>query len=403
MTAHPSFATREASSLLSSALLQLYPLTFPSLLFRSSPSHPSSDSKPIVYLFINLSLIDIRTTFLSLMEILASPEYPKTSRRLAASFEVVAAFIGFLVRSLEDEEGDEESGSLHSALLAPDLLLKLRRDISETMSLTIEYLRDRWDSTVAGAAGLHPSVRPSPDKPPAANTTLSLTWDSKDGGIVNDPLILAAVRTLALWLRDDDNDRLRQEAAGIMDVLLGLYKLGMETSTPFQSPVLTALEGILTTDASIDAFLQHDGWTLLWADLSHILSSEASSMPSSSSLHAIEIIRTLLTVAENSTTTGEAWMPVVKAAASSSSSAPVLRSSLLQLATELLARAPRGTRSRYASEAAAMERAAKELLDEATAKLTRDTKEVADSAREVVDALGTMTIQSTWSFQHRHL
>lgn len=85
--------------------------------------------------------------------------------------------------------------------MSPDSLLKLRKSISETMLVAIEYLRDRWDASVAGTMGLHPNARVGTAET-ATGSRRTLTWDSIATSADDDPLILSAVRALALWLRE---------------------------------------------------------------------------------------------------------------------------------------------------------------------------------------------------------
>ncbi|KAI9799094.1 MAG: hypothetical protein M1833_004288 [Piccolia ochrophora] len=390
-------AAREAAAILSSTLLHCYPSTFSSILFHSRAASKASDAKPFNYLFIILILIDIKTAFPSLLETLASTAYGNASRRLAAGFEIISAFIGHLVRSLDDHPGSFDLG------MPPDLLLKLRREIAETMSLTIEFLRDRWDGAVAGAAGLDPSARQSNTEP------LALTWDSKDSGILADPLILAAIRTLSLWLREDDNDSLRREGAGITDVLLGLYgsssqasETDNEHSLDFRSPVLLALEGILATDAGLEAFLTNNGWATLWKDLQP-MTKPPSTSPSTSnttpSSRATDIIRVLLAVAEHPDGTGthEEWMAVVHDTASLTLPADDvppdrldLHTSLYQLSTELLAKAPRGMRKRYARDAVRIADGARGMVSRFGG--VEGTEEFVDSALEVEEGLEGLSL-----------
>jgi len=276
----PTAQARRDCMLLAADLLRTLP-PGPStlkLIFAAEPSEDSS--KPFAYVFTSYVLIDIRSTIPSLMEILASKSYSDTAIRLAAGYDILGAFISYLVQSLDDEA--DEDGKEPAAVLQPDLLLKLRKDIAETMSLTIEYIRDRWDAAKAGAAGLHPSIRPSPDKkqPEGSDTPLALAWENPTIPVTGDPIIIAGLRTLAIWLREDENDSLRKEAAGIMDVLLALYSnSGIEaldvTASDFRLTVLMALEAILETEDGVQAFLENGGKAALTSDLQR-LSSEST-------------------------------------------------------------------------------------------------------------------------------
>lgn len=283
----------------------MYPVESSRLLF----SDDAKSEKPFSYLLINLSLVDLRASFPALLGQLNSPEYENSSRRLASAFDVVSAFIGFLVRILED---DDLNGPLSSLMMAPDLLLKLRTSISETMSLAIEYLRDRWDASIAGAMGLHPDARVGPAKT-SMGSHFTLAWDSKSDSANQDPLILAAIRALAIWLREDDNDTLRREAAGLGDMLMDLYKTSASGRLDFRLPVLVALEGIATVDEGVASLLENEGWEVLARDMLAILQAGPSE---GEAARGIEIVRVLLPIAEGEQPgSREAWMAVVTAVA----------------------------------------------------------------------------------------
>ena len=244
-------------------------------------------------------LIDIRSTISSLQEKLNSPEYLKTSMRIAESFDVVSNFVGYLVRCLDDDDSSEGPTGRSELPFEPSQLLQLRTDISETMSLTIEHMRDRFDASVAGAAGLHPSARTAP-----SSAARAISWQSSDVSMSDDPLTLSEARALALWLREDDNDALRREAAGIIDVLLNLYSEA-HSGVDFRSPVLIALEGIVAVPEGVEAFLREDGWSIL----QNTLDSDGAR----TATQGVDAVRVLLSVVESEVTgpSKEDWMAVV--------------------------------------------------------------------------------------------
>lgn len=215
-------------------------------IFKARSHSSDLDKKPDSYLFITMLVIDIRSTIPSLQEKLHSEDYLATSERLGRAYDIVSAFIGFLIQSLDLMSGDDHFSNHYGSVgpMPVDLLLKLRTNISETMSLTIEHLRDRYDSSTAGTAGLHPAARSSIDR----SSPLLIAWDTSNG-MFADPLTLSQLRTLSLWLRDEENDALRKEAAGVMDVLLALYQYNGEQD--FRYPVLVALEVCLSEHFTI--------------------------------------------------------------------------------------------------------------------------------------------------------
>lgn len=260
--------------------------------------------------------------------------------------------------------------------MPPDLLLKLRKDIAETTSLTIEYLRDRWDAAIAGASGLHNTAR-SGTASTSEGTHLTLTWDSissKDD-VKNDPLILAGIRAIAIWIREDDNDNLRNETAGLMDMFIELYKESSQgsASMDFRYPVLLALEGIMATEEGIESFLTQNGWQIVSADLESILRSTPdgqgiSVMPAEN--RGLQIVRVLLAVLDHEHTAypEENWMAIIKATAAMKAASPTtppavieFQIAMLQLSTALLGKASGGMTKRHITSHAALAGIVKQL------------------------------------------
>ncbi|KAI5796400.1 Neurochondrin-domain-containing protein [Peziza echinospora] len=285
-------------TIICSSLLHTYP---PSLLFQTSGAPPPTRSgKSFTFFFIRLLLIDIRATFPALLEQLSSPSYPIISQRLSADFDIIAAFIGYLV--LLD--------SLEQVELDPESLLTLRKEIGETFSLTIEFLRDRWDAEFAGAAGYEMEEISDDHHPPRDGRTLDLTWQAKDveGGAPRDPLVISAVRSLSLWLREDES--LRKEAGGIMDLFLGLWRISVEDHTRGKSQqqhqltidyrlwLVGALEGTIAEKNGREAFQNQGGWDLLWNDIkrtyTHTNASTAHMDADEAVRLAVEEIRVLV-------------------------------------------------------------------------------------------------------------
>ncbi|KAL7798637.1 Neurochondrin domain-containing protein [Trichoderma afarasin] len=303
VSSRPNSAARSAYTNAAASLLRVYPKEASELIFKPE----KGDENPFSYLFVNLLLIDIRSSAPVLLEHLNKPEYPNTSRRLASAFDIICIFIGHLVRSLEDE-------SLETLIMSPDNLLKLRKGISETMSVTIEYLRDRWDATFAGAMGLHPEAR-SGKSETSMGSRFTLTWDSLEDIADEDPFILSAVRALAIWLREDENDMLRKEATGLTDMFMDLYRGSATEKLDFRSPILVALEGLVTFDKGRNILLQNDGWKTLSKDLVEILQHDASAISDDETSRGIEIVRVLLQISEQSSDTAEEWMNLITAVA----------------------------------------------------------------------------------------
>ncbi|GKT53352.1 DUF1941 family protein [Colletotrichum tofieldiae] len=352
LTSRPTPEARNAYTIAAASLLEVYPAEASKLLFTSDVK----EDKPFSYLFITLLLTDTRATLPRLLELLNDPTYPAIAQRLGSAFDVTTHFIGFLVRSLDDEVS-----SPANMIMPPDFLLKIRRTIAEAMSLAIEFLRDRWDASVAGAFGLHPDAR-TKETDTSMGKRLTISWESKKDNIHQDPLILAAIRALSLWLREDDNDLLRKEAAGLMDMLIDLYKASSPVRLDFRSPILVGLEGILVEKAGLEEFTTHNGWEALTQDLLAILQHISTVSDENEAARAIEIVRILLPIVESEETgSREEWMALVTLVASWDApevEQPLLvqeaQIAVLQLTTALLVGAPEGMKRRYVHSTSAI-------------------------------------------------
>lgn len=342
VASRPTPEARSAYTEAAASLLQVYPKEAADALFTGD----KQSEKPFGFLLINLLLIDIRSSVPMLLEKLNSPEYTVTAHRLTSAYDVISIFIGFLVRCLDDD------GPMP---MSPDSLLKLRQNISETMSVTTEYLRDRWDSSVAGAMGLHPEARTG-----ATDTTTgshqTLAWDSKKNRVDQDLLTLSSLRCLSLWLREDENDDLRHEATGLVDMLMELHQSGASQGIDFRSPVLVALEALVTIDQGREIILNHQGWKTLSRDLTSIVRDPSYLSQPSDVTRGVDTVRVLLPIVEEQRAgTAEEWMDLITAVASwdlsDEQTADVnVREfviAVLQLCSSILAGASPGMRSRY--------------------------------------------------------
>lgn len=393
----PTLSGRVAYTQAAAALLQAYPVACPSIFFNDEIQNASdkteTNSKPFSYLFVNLLLIDLRSSFPSLLAKLNNSDYSSISQRLAAAFDVISSFVGYLVRSLDDE-------NFNSFTMPPDLMLKLRKDIAETMSLSIEYLRDRWDASIAGVSGLHPSVRAG-TAATSEGTRLTLTWDSIKDNVTADPLILASIRALAIWIREDENENLRKESAGMMDMFIELYRISNQEGPDFRYPILLALEGIMAADDGVDAFLNQDGWLAVSEDLVNILNKtvDTSNLNNQSlvmtvAARGLQIVRILLAVIDEESTSfiQQEWLNIVSftssitpPASTSPSVVIELHIAMLQLSTALLSKSGEGIQKRFASDQKALSKRVEQL--EAVVRGMQDKIEAAEFMELLADVV----------------
>ncbi|TGJ87684.1 hypothetical protein E0Z10_g1080 [Xylaria hypoxylon] len=246
------------------ALLAAYPENAPGALFSDDPD----SSRPIAYLFVKMVQVDILSTLHLLIPKVDTTEYPSLSRRIAAALDIMTSFVGFLITAADNDIVQQG--------LTPDRILKLRDDLVKTIGDVMEYLRDRWDVFLAGARGIES----------AQNSGRS---------IFEDPITPAAVRFVATWLRDDDGEALRTQAAGLIDLFAELYRMDL-TSTDMPElriPILAALEGILQTSDGREAF--NDSNLLsscLYPDLRTILASRDMELTTGDYIRGSAIVHT---------------------------------------------------------------------------------------------------------------
>jgi hypothetical protein len=262
---------RRAYTLCAAALLGAYPEKAPGLLFSDDPS----SSKPIAYLFIKMVQVDIVSTLHVLVPKLSTPEYPSISRRIAAALDVTTSFVGFLINAGDDSTTQQG--------LTPDRLIKLHEDLVRTIGDVMEYLHDRWDAYLMGTRGIEPA-------------------QSSGMSIFEDPITPATIRLIAIWLRDDDGETLRKQAAGLIDLFAELYKMNLAwTDMPeLHLPILAALEGILQISEGREAFTTHDIWSrCLYPDLRAILINKDADLTAVDYVRGSAIVHTFHIFMEN--------------------------------------------------------------------------------------------------------
>ncbi|KAH8674116.1 Neurochondrin-domain-containing protein [Xylariales sp. PMI_506] len=377
----PTAAGREAYTNCVANLLVTYSDPVTNSLFAND----SNSEKPWSYLFINLILIDIRSTLPTLLAKLNTPEYPTISERITSALIICSFYINFLIRLMEQAE--LESSDTLVLPLPADLIIKLRGSIGDTLSVVVEYLRDRWDAAVAGVQGLHPEARYGKSHT-FSGSHMTLTWDSKHEPASEDRLLMAALRVLGDWLREDDGELLKKEAIGLIDLLIDLYKstTAERGELTTRALVLGVLDGLLEMDDGIQALLEHDGWSILCKDLLVILDSPPGGNPLQWELgqHIVAILVTLL---GNRSTTPDEWLDLVTGVAAYQIPAfpgkpPLALQRLwgdaLRLATILLSRAPPGVKGRFVHSADAVAGIIKTVreigLDEEVAADLKDVK-----------------------------
>ncbi|KAI1494781.1 Neurochondrin-domain-containing protein [Biscogniauxia mediterranea] len=316
-----SEAERCAYTNCAATLLQVYPHQAPQLLFSDDPA----SSKPFAYLLVTMLQVDFHATVHRLFSITADPGYPKISKRLASALEVVTAFVGHLIGSIDDEDMSKSAKTSQKMrlTLSPEHILKIRMDIARTIAEAMEYLRDRSDAVFLAELG-HGSKEIAACQDPSGQGQKKLAWDVAKYNFLEDPITPAAIRLIAIWLRDDDGEELRKQGAGLMDMFVDIYEKNthprMETQNipELRMPILSALEGVLETKRGIEMADTHSLWSVLSEDLMNILIESAKRKP----LAPVDYMRgsfvchALQTLLNQEGTTRLSWMPVADSVAS---------------------------------------------------------------------------------------
>lgn len=358
LSARHTSAIRHSGIIIAATLLHRYP---PALLFNPpSPTAPANpDAKPPLHHFLQLTLITLRASFPSLLESLNTPTYAATSQTLAAAYDITAALLNYLITT-DDDNDDDDSAAAISTALSPTTLLQLRTDLSETFSLTLEHLRDRWDAAYAGASGLELDLEPGHGEP---GVPLTLTWDhATPGGLLRDPIIMASVRALALWLREDES--LRVEAGGLMDFWLGLWVRGAEAGVDYRVWVVAALEGVLEEEHGRAQFEKYGGWGVVFGDLKRIYNAPRGAEEDELRLGIAEA-RLLAEVVALSGEAGEGMVKDAVGLAGINGTRGLrleLDAEVLRLSSACVVNVHRGVRKRLAGEVAKVKEVARRLV-----------------------------------------
>ena len=365
-----------------------------SLIFAPAKGITQDPEKPFAYIFINLVLIELRSTLPSLIEQLAAPSYASTALHLASCYDILSAFTQHLLSSLSAAADEDPPPAL-----APSTLLKLRAATTSTLSQTLEFLRARWDGAHAGAAGLPAStkadLRVTRDWRGGDRAPLALAWDSPAAPPAADPVVVAGLRALALWLREDDDAGLLKEARGLLDMLLVLFAEGGEgrggPGPDLRVPVAIVLGAVLrASEKAVAEFLALDGWDVLAGDLRSCFEGPEERME-----HVHDLVAAMLAVVESGAVPGsrEAWMEVVKFFGERRLSGLRMENvedliAAWQLAVALVIKAPLRLKRNFKGDWERIRESAEKLLDEGT-QLDKESRE---GLREIVDDLGVIKV-----------
>ncbi|KAL8803816.1 MAG: hypothetical protein Q9182_002948 [Xanthomendoza sp. 2 TL-2023] len=327
---------------LSVALMRCYPKQSPDLLFGSSLlrettvlNNDTKTVKPTTWMFVQLRLVDIRSSIPSLIEALNFPGYGGTSIHLTACYDLISAFIRFLVDCSDAMSGRGDGSD--KLPFSPELVLQIREDISNICSLTVEYLCDRFQmSQVCGA--IHPArpeIRTNQDR-------LNLVARIPQPPIMaEDPLVRSQLAMLSFWLREDEGERLREEAGSMMNVIFGMYGKAPD----LRYPLIMILEQFQYTTGGLHQIRHTSGWQILLDDLEFIVRSRAPDRETvKCGEQIVDMMGPVALLAIKEGKSVEEWQPfawiATKLVAKGSADLVELKATVVSLAVELLSLSP---------------------------------------------------------------
>ncbi|KAL8643605.1 MAG: hypothetical protein Q9226_008247 [Calogaya cf. arnoldii] len=283
--------SQNVTVLLSATLVRRYPAYMPALLFESRPYVQSAPtSKPAGWKFLQHRLTDIRSSLIPTLEP-PGDDHKSTLVRLAGCYELVRAFITFLAESsvdLSEQDyfparethgpGKVDNSKAKSSVpksgnkkvfdelpFSPGLLLRIREEISNVCSLTLEYLHERFEAWFA-----HKTIRRVRPSSSATDRFEFVRKKHKKSDLPNmaeDPLVVQQLTVIASWLREDGSELLRTEVAGtILNMIIALYGMAEELRSPF----LVLLDQCQWVEGALNDVRGSRGWKAMVSDLESI-------------------------------------------------------------------------------------------------------------------------------------
>lgn len=235
-------SSSEKRAICSGLATKLLDIGSPELLFPSQQSQ--GEGRTSAFLFVQLITIDIRSMYPTLFESPQSPTYTVQSHQQADRLDILSRFLVYLV----DLNDISEIG------VEPNLILRLREDISESIAMTIEFLRDRWDDARFSSSEV--STRATSADP----TKMRIAHQ--------DPLLMGAIHAVSLWLKEEDS--LRKEATGIIDIFLAIWDSERVVGFDHRHVILCALQALANEKEARQQILTYNGWNVLWRHIESI-------------------------------------------------------------------------------------------------------------------------------------
>ncbi|KAG5513582.1 hypothetical protein PMAC_001014 [Pneumocystis sp. 'macacae'] len=221
-----SDSTRKITSSLLSSILRLQ-----SIDFILSCASNQEEARTFCVLFTSLASVDIRSILPNIMKKLTSEHISEESQRLSTDYEILESMIIYLSNS-------------ETIIFQASELLLLQRSFKEAFEESIDFLKDRWENF-------------------KKNKNSSLKKNCSD--ISNDLIVISSIRSLCLWLKEDES--LRKYASPIMDIFIYLWKEKNSYNIDYRLWICNGLQGMINTEEGWNNFHNLGFWDVISTDL----------------------------------------------------------------------------------------------------------------------------------------
>lgn len=196
---------------------------------------PTEDQLKFFMVSSTLSSSELRASLAPLSEKRDTVEYVPLAMYVSAYFIIIQNACLYLVE-------------VESTNLAPHEILLIRDNFAAAFGETIAYLRDRWDSSCYyNSSHDYASIQG-----PARIDVRALPVDMT---------IIAATQSLCVWLQEDES--LRSEACGLMDILLGLVAASDECKIKYPIWILPTIAALTEKKIGREEFVKHGGYNVV--------------------------------------------------------------------------------------------------------------------------------------------
>ncbi|KAG4305995.1 hypothetical protein PORY_000905 [Pneumocystis oryctolagi] len=240
--------------------------------FILSCASSQEEARKFCVFFTNLTSVDIRSILPTIMKKIISKEISEEPQRLSIDYEILEFMIIYLSNS-------------ETIIFQPSELLLLQRSFEEAFEESIDFLKDRWENF----------------KKNQNSSSENIHFD-----IFNDLITISSVRSLCLWLKEDEN--LRKYSSSIMDMFIYLWEKTNIYNIDYRLWICNGLQGIITTKDGWNNFYSLGFWNIISTDL---IKNDSETSNQYSICLGLSECELLLQVIEKSKKSEENWVNII--------------------------------------------------------------------------------------------